>query len=202
MRTTKGLSEVQRKELLADFIFRNDANLDFPTTALEKLGETDFFRAPASTKWHAAYPGGLFDHSMNVARQLISFTKYGICNPWLCKSSPLIVGILHDLTKVGLYKPEQDANCVTGDVYTVFTVDDTYKELSSIHGEDSMLKADKLLSELGLGLTAEEKKCIRYHVGAYQGKEDWPGYDAAIRAYPNVLWTHTADMFASKLMEE
>lgn len=47
----------------------------------------------------------------------------------------------------------------------------------------------------------EERLCIRYHMGAYE-TSDWDEYDQAIRKFPNVLWTHTADMLASKLMEE
>ena len=55
--------------------------------------------------------------------------------------------------------------------------------------------------EQHMGLTEEERLCIRYHMGAYE-TSDWDGYDQAIRKFPNVLWTHTADMLASKLMEE
>ena len=47
-------------------------------------------------------------------------------------------------------------------------------------------------------LTEEEVFCIRYHMGAYE-KEEWDYFDKAIRKYPNVLWTHTADMLASKI---
>lgn len=47
-------------------------------------------------------------------------------------------------------------------------------------------------------LTEEEVLCIRYHMGAYETK-DWAGFDLAIKKYPNVLYTHTADMLASKL---
>lgn len=33
---------------------------------LEWLKSTDFFTAPASTRFHGAYPGGLVKHSLNV----------------------------------------------------------------------------------------------------------------------------------------
>ena len=52
-----------------------------------------------------------------------------------------------------------------------------------------------------LHLTDEEQACIRWHMGAYEGKESWPDFDAAIKEFPNVLFTHTADMYASKCME-
>ena len=51
-----------------------------------------------------------------------------------------------------------------------------------------------------ISLTGEEAACIVYHMGAYE-KDMWDGYDAAIRQYPNVLYTHTADMLASKVDE-
>lgn len=48
-------------------------------------------------------------------------------------------------------------------------------------------------------LTEEEVMCIRYHMGAYTDKSEWEYYGRAIEKYPNVLWTHTADMIASKI---
>ena len=63
------------------------------------------------------------------------------------------------------------------------------------HGSDSLIKAQQILP-----LTEEEVYCIRYHMGPYE-KDGWDLYDEAIRKYSNVLWTHTADMVASKIME-
>lgn len=39
--------------------------------------------------------------------------------------------------------------------------------------------------------------CIRYHMGAFTDKSEWNDYTRAVRQYPNVLWTHQADMLAS-----
>ena len=50
-------------------------------------------------------------------------------------------------------------------------------------------------------LTEEEILCIRYHMGPYV-TADWDEYDKAIKKYPNVLFTHTADMYASKVLEK
>ena len=60
------------------------------------------------------------------------------------------------------------------------------------HGEKSVM----LLSQF-YRLTEEEIACIRYHMGAFTPKEEWNDYTGAIHAYPNVLWTHQADMLAS-----
>lgn len=51
-----------------------------------------------------------------------------------------------------------------------------------------------------LSLTEEERLCIRWHMGAFDDKENWNCYGAAIEEYPNVLWTHTADMVASRVL--
>lgn len=158
--------------------------------------ETDFFTAPASTKWHAAYPGGLFQHCVNVMQCLVETThRMGL--GWQRSISPCIVGLLHDATKFNTYVMKQDRNPLTQEIETWYEWDNNRVELSPIHGEDSLLKVKEMIP-----LTEEEEACIRWHMGAYEGKESWPGYDAAIRRFPNVLWTHTADMYASKVMEE
>lgn len=48
-------------------------------------------------------------------------------------------------------------------------------------------------------ITREEEACIRYHMGAFTEKEEWKDYTDAVERFPNVLWTHTADMIASHI---
>lgn len=160
--------------------------------ALEKVvdylyTETDFFYAPASTKYHGAYPGGLFDHSLYTMRCLVELGR-----DWGSKMSPYIVGLLHDLTKVNKYRMEIEA----GEIPAIkYCHNPDWVERSSIHGEDSVNKVKNLIN-----LSEEEELCIRFHMGAYE-TGDWDEFDRAIRKYPNVLWTHTADMYASKVLE-
>ena len=154
--------------------------------------QTDFFYAPASTKYHAAYPGGLSRHSRFLTGTLIQLTKTGVCNTWERSESPIIIGMLHDITKTGCYVVTEDCS----GQHPCYTHNTDKVELSEIHGEDSLLKAQKLID-----LTEEESACIRWHMGAYE-IDAWDGFDQAIRQFPNVLWTHTADMYASKVMEK
>ena len=42
--------------------------------------------------------------------------------------------------------------------------------------------------------------CIRWHMGAFDDKENWNSYGRACTAYPNVLYTHTADMIAARIL--
>ena len=46
-------------------------------------------------------------------------------------------------------------------------------------------------------LTEEEMLCIRWHMGAFDRAEYWTTYERAIERFPNVLYTHTADMIAT-----
>lgn len=151
------------------------------------LQSTDFFTAPASTRYHGAYEGGLFDHCMNVTKTLMQMTKLGLIS-WERQESPVIIGMLHDATKIGAYvlNPFGEGNC--------WEHNPNWNG-SGPHGQDSVLKIKQHME-----LTEEEEHCIRWHMGAYE-TDQWAGYDEAIRKYPNVLWTHTADMFASKVME-
>jgi len=144
------------------------------------LMENGFFTAPASTKHHGNYEGGLFDHSLEVTRKLLSMTEE-MQLEWQRPESPIIVGMFHDLCKIDQYKyiellGYQHKDC-----------------LLSGHGDKSIM----LLSQF-MTLTEEEILCIRYHMGAYETK-DWDSYGKAIEKYETVLWTHSADMFASRV---
>ena len=61
-------------------------------------------------------------------------------------------------------------------------------------------KSIMLLSQF-VNLTEEELLCIRFHMGAYEGQDQWDNYDKAIRKYETVLFTHTADMYTSKVKD-
>lgn len=147
---------------------------------LQQLMHIGFFEAPASTKYHGNYPGGLFDHSLVVATELVGLTKC-LNLEWQRKRSPYIVGMYHDICKCDSYEKEVDGY--------IYNPNNAFPG----HGAKSVL----ILSPI-CRMTEEEVYCIRYHMGAYE-KEEWDYYDRAIRKYPNVLWTHTADMSASKI---
>ena len=157
-----------------------DNNHIFPESFSVWLKENGFFTAPASTKYHGAYEGGLFDHSLQVCKRLIGLTLDNSL-VWQRKESPVIVGLFHDLCKIDQYIKLDGA-------YEYNT-----KVLLKGHGAKSIM----LLSQF-LTLTEEEIACIRYHMGAYE-TEEWDEFDRAIRKYPNVLWTHHADQLASKI---
>ena len=66
------------------------------------LERTDYFTAPASTKFHSNFDGGLAFHSDNVVELLIQKNeqyKLGLSNDTM-----YLTGYLHDLCKCNLYE--------------------------------------------------------------------------------------------------
>lgn len=153
-----------------------------------------FFTAPASTKFHGAYEGGLFDHSFTVAKALVELTERNSII-WDNDRSPYIVGMYHDLCKIDQYKHPVMAECLDGQKSYSPDWEFNTNTLLKGHGEKSVM----LLSQF-FNLTEEEILCIRYHMGAFTDKEEWGFYTRAINKYPTVLWTHTADMIASHVL--
>lgn len=175
--TEKDRLDLFMKTPLADFISE-----DFKTYLLAE----GFFRSPASTKYHGAYEGGLFDHSFAVMNFLVELSaKNGL--RWKRAESPFIVGMFHDLCKIDQYRSFMNGESVGWE----HNPDTTFKG----HGDKSII----LLSQF-MTLTEEEIMCIRYHMGAFVEKEEWRDYTGAVHRYANVLWTHQADMLASHVV--
>ena len=91
---------------------RNERINLFMSEAPELIGENEdlteflmnegFFDAPASTKYHGVYSGGLFDHSAMVYVELKKLTeKLGL--KWKRPESVFIIGMFHDLCKYDQY---------------------------------------------------------------------------------------------------
>lgn len=167
-----------------------------PIDMLDWLVNKGFFTAPASTKYHGAHEGGLYQHSTSVMKFLVQLTKDNGLH-WQDERSPYIVGMFHDLCKIDQYR-----HPVTGHIEE-FNGWRTpiYDEQAWEYNPDTLLKGhgDKsvmLLSQF-YTLTDEEIMCIRYHMGAFTDKSEWNNYTRVVNQYPNVLWTHQADMLAS-----
>lgn len=154
---------------------------------LDWLVNKGFFTAPASTKYHGAHEGGLYQHSASVMKFLVQLTKDNNLY-WQDERSPYIVGMFHDLCKIDQYKATDYTVVPKNPILYQYNTDTLLKG----HGEKSVM----LLSQF-YRLTEEEICCIRYHMGAFTPTEEWNDYTRAIHAYPNVLWTHHADMLAS-----
>ena len=178
----------------ADAILSKGDSVEILKEALETLTETaagfiiplddKFFKLPASTKFHSTTAGGLFRHSYAVTKLLCSYTE-DLGLQWQRPESPLIVGICHDLCKVEQYR-FSGKGCYIYDDLT----------LMPDHGAQSVILAQQALHEL----TQEEIACIRWHMGAFEKDSAfWRYYTNAVKFYPNVLYTHTADMAATHI---
>ena len=160
------------------------------------LEGTDFFTAPASTRFHAAYEGGLLDHSLNVYNVLIS--KH--FNPETDDlESYTIVSLLHDLCKIHFYQPgtRNVKNPDTGRWETVSTyvIDERFP---IGHGEKT-----NFIIQNYMKLKPEEAIAIRWHMGEFDNavKGGDKSLNKAWEKYPLGFMLHMADMMASHLDE-
>lgn len=144
---------------------------------------TDFNIAPSSASHHGAYAGGLRDHSWNVVNQLMLLTMRNHL-VWGKPDSHVIVGLAHDMCKLHSYYRDEH-----GLFYKGYSADTRHAA-----------KSVELVKQI-IDITEEEEMCIRWHMGAFDDKENWSKYSDAVRQYPNVLWTHQADMISAHLLE-
>ena len=160
---------------------------------------SDFFTAPASTRFHGAYEGGLAEHSINVYECLCDYLSrervrelYGI---EASDETIAIVALLHDLCKMNFYKPGfrnvKDDNGVWQKVPT-YEIDD---KLPYVHGEKSVYMISGFMR-----LTREEAFAIRYHMG-FSGSEPAGNVGSAFEMFPLAFALSTADMEATYFLE-
>jgi len=160
---------------------------------------SDFFTAPASTRFHGAYEGGLVEHSLNVYDCLKDYlfrdrvkSTYNINYD---EESIAIAALLHDICKINLYKVGsrnvKDERGVWQSVPT-YEYDD---RLPYGHGEKSVYIITGFMK-----LTREEAFAIRYHMG-FSGVEDKRNIGDAFEQYPLAFALCTADMEATYFIE-
>ena len=68
------------------------------------MESTDFFTAPASTRFHGNYAGGLVEHSMKVYEILVEKVKNSSKKIEVSDDTLKIVALLHDICKANFYK--------------------------------------------------------------------------------------------------
>lgn len=159
------------------------------------LEGTDFFTAPASTRFHGAYEGGLVEHSLNVYD---AFMKLFGQEESHNRASVLICTLLHDVCKSGFYKTElRNHKNEQGqwEKVPVYAIEDHFP---MGHGEKSVWLIERFVR-----LTAEESVAIRWHMGGFDDAVRGGSYaiSAAYEKYPLALKLHMADMYASYILE-
>ena len=189
------MDNTENKELFLS-TFRKNVQRPGAEKLLAWMETTDFFTAPASTRFHAAYEGGLLDHSMNVYNVLIS-KHFDPASDDI--ESFTIVSLLHDLCKAGFYKTElrnRKNDRGEWEKVPVYMVDDQFPYG---HGEKSVYLIERFMR-----LRTEEAMAIRWHMGAYDdaAKTDNRALSAAMAASPWVWRLQEADMCAAWIDEQ
>lgn len=182
-------------------IFYDNIERDGAEELLNFLERSDFFEAPASTKNHSAYKGGLCQHSINVYHRFVKLLQMEYGENYaevISEESVAIIALLHDLCKVNFYA--MDTKNVKRDGQWVqepfYRIEDS---LPYGHGEKSVYMISGFMR-----LTREEAMAINWHMG---------GFDPRIREgsvrltdvyyrYPIAFIFHIADNMATYLDEK
>ncbi len=181
-------------------IFRENIKRPGSEEFLDWLQKTDFFTAPASTKFHSAYQGGLCQHSINAYNRFIKLLNSEYGEDWqkvISQESVAIIGLLHDICKVNCYKVEYRNVKENGEWVQkpVYVVDD---QLPYGHGEKSVYIISGFMH-----LSREEAMAINWHMGGYDMRVKGGSYSLsdAFYKFPIALIFHTADLMATYLDE-
>lgn len=169
------------------------------------LERSDFFIAPASTRFHLSCEGGLCTHSLNVYNRLTKLLEddelKNKCFPGIeseedIEESIAICALLHDICKANFYSVEmrnrKDDHGNWHEV-PVYTVRD---QLPYGHGEKSVYIINGFIR-----LKRSEAMAIRWHMGAFSDTDKINTLSQAFDGYPLVMMLHMADMLASHIDE-
>ena len=145
-------------------IFYDKIERDGAEELLNFLERSDFFEAPASTKNHSAYKGGLCQHSINVYHRFVKLLQMEYGENYaevISEESVAIIALLHDLCKVNFYA--MDTKNVKRDGQWVqepfYRIEDS---LPYGHGEKSVYMISGFMR-----LTREEAMAINWHMGGF-----------------------------------
>lgn len=177
-------------------LFENKVSRDGAEKFISWLKNTDFFIAPASTKFHCACRHGLVMHSLNVYNVLRD--KY--FEDGDSEESFALCGMLHDICKAQFYKTSTRnvKNEETGqwEKKPFYAVDDQFPYG---HGEKSVFLIERFIR-----LKPVEAMAIRWHMGGFDDSVRAGGFTMsyAYEKYPLAVKLHLADMEATYLLEK
>ncbi|WP_050697213.1 HD domain-containing protein [Anaeromassilibacillus senegalensis] len=178
-------------------IFRSKITRDGSEALFEWLSRTDFFTAPASTKFHCACLGGLVQHSVNVYRTMMEKQFDPETDN---EESFAICGLLHDVCKAQFYKEgtRNVKNEQTGawEKKAYYMVEDSFPYG---HGEKSVFLIERFLR-----LKTSEAVAIRWHMGGFDDAVRGGSFalSQAYEKYPLAVKLHLADLESTYLREK
>ncbi len=178
-------------------IYQSKISREGSVPLLEWLRRTDFFTAPASSKFHCACPGGLVQHSVSVYRAMME--KY--FDPEKDnEESFAICALLHDVCKAQFYKEgfRNVKNEETGawEKRSFYMVEDSFPYG---HGEKSVFLIERFLR-----LKTSEAMAIRWHMGGFDDAARGGSFavSQAFERYPLAVKLHLADLESTYLREQ
>lgn len=162
---------------------------------LEWLMGSDFFTAPASTRFHSAYEGGLVEHSLNVYKV---FMKKHFVEGEDDPESVAIATLLHDICKAGFYEVAYRNRKNEAGVWEkvpYYTINDRFPYG---HGEKSVFLIERFMR-----LKNEEAFAIRWHMGGFDDSAKAGSFAIAhaFEQYPLAVKVHLSDLEATYLCE-
>lgn len=166
---------------------------------LKWLESSDFFTAPASTRFHGCHEGGLLQHSLNVYDCLVKcIDAAGLTND-IPADSVALTALLHDVCKVNFYKKgfrnvknEETGQWERKEIYQI------EEKFPCGHGEKSVIILQNFLR-----LTTDEIYAIRAHMGGFDTSVKGGDYfiGKIFEKSKLAFLLHLADMSAIYLME-
>lgn len=164
---------------------------------LSYMEQEGFFEAPCSGSYHLACEKGLAQHTRNVMEiaENIGTSLLGKTEFNKIKDSVTIAAALHDLGKMGQFgKPNYIANTLKSGKVSDSKPYTTNKELLYVDHEIRSIA----IAQMFIDLTEEEQFAILYHNGMYGNLK----YALQGNETPLYLIVHTADMWASRVVEK
>jgi hypothetical protein len=167
------------------------------TELLAWLSGTDFFVAPASTKFHCACLGGLVQHSVSVYHVM---REKHFDPSEDNEESFAICALLHDICKAQFYKKSMRnyKNEETGqwEKRPYYTIDDAFPYG---HGEKSVFLIERFMR-----LKTSEAVAIRWHMGGFDdaAKGGCFAISQAYEKYPLAVKLHLSDLESTYLREK
>lgn len=160
---------------------------------IKYLEDSDFFEAPASTRYHGNYKGGLAEHSLNVYE--IFKRKNEIYDFGLSDDTVKITALLHDICKTNFYTVSSRNMKKDGKWIQVpyYAVDD---QVPFGHGEKSVIMLQQFIR-----LSKEEVIMIRWHMGGYEPSQNYNSVSNAWNICKAGVALHTADLESSYILE-
>lgn len=166
------------------------------------IESSDFFAAPASTRFHLSSPGGLLEHSLHVFERMKAIcANEATITPGFNEPSMetiAVCSLLHDICKANFYAVEmrnRKNDQGRWEQYPFYVVDD---KLPYGHGEKSVYIISGFMR-----LSREEAMAIRWHMGFSDNDFQGGGYSVgnAFDKFPLAVLLHIADLQATYLDE-